>query len=94
MTTLEGFPLPVTAKHDADGNHVPPFIPEWHRAADPSSAAYDPNRVVRGSEVERDQNQKQVFHDHLEEHRRRGEPAVVVEGDADWRQEIHEVGNN
>lgn len=79
MTALEGFPLPATAKHDEDGNHVPPYIPEWRRAATPGTYSYDPNRTVRGSEVERDQRQKRVFHEHLEEHRRRGEPAIVVE---------------
>lgn len=79
MTTLDGYPLPTTARHDEDGNHIPPFIPEWRTAADPKSCAYDPNRAVRGREVERDQRQKALFHDHLEEHRRRGESATTIE---------------
>jgi hypothetical protein len=79
MTHLEGFPLPVTARHDEHGNHIPPHIPEWLAAADPASPYYDPMRAVRGSEVERDQRQKAAFHTHLAEHRRRGEPAAVNE---------------
>jgi hypothetical protein len=79
MTALEGFPLPATAKHDENGNHVRPYIPEWRRAAEPTTYGYDPNRAIRGREVERDQSQQRVFHEHLEEHRRRDEPAIVVE---------------
>ena len=80
MTKIEEFSLPTTAHHDEDGNHVPPYIKEWRRAADVSnSATYDPDRTIRGSEVERDQRQKAQFQAHLEEHRRRGEPAIVIE---------------
>jgi hypothetical protein len=75
MTHLEGFPLPATAKHDEDGHHIAPYIREWRRAADPASPHYDPERTVRGSEVERDQRQRAQFHEHLEEHRRRAESA-------------------
>lgn len=75
MTYLEGFPLPTTSSHDEHGNHIPPHIPEWRRAADPTTYGYDPNRVARGSEVERDQRQKAAFADHLTEHRRLGQPA-------------------
>ncbi|MFD4858368.1 hypothetical protein [Streptomyces atratus] len=80
MSSLDGFPLPATAEHDDHGNHIPPHIPAWRAAADPESPHYDPNRAVRGSEVERDQRQKAEFHAHLQEHRRRGEPTIVVEG--------------
>lgn len=79
MTHLEGFPLPATARHDGNGDHVRPHIPEWRDAADPDHYAYDPNRVVRGREVERDQRQKAMFAAHLTEHRRRGQPANTVE---------------
>jgi hypothetical protein len=72
MTALEEFPLPATAKHDEHGNHIPPHIPEWRRAA-------GTDRVMKGSEVERNQRQKAQFEEHLAEHRRRGEPAIVVE---------------
>lgn len=72
MTRIEGFPLPATARHDEDGNHIPPHIPEWRRTA-------GSDRVVRGSEVERDQRQKAAFAAHLKEHMRRGEPFGVVE---------------
>ncbi|MER6605686.1 hypothetical protein ABT282_07170 [Streptomyces sp. NPDC000927] len=81
MTTLEGFPLPVTAGHDEHGNHIPPHIPEWRRAADQASPQHDPNRVVRGSEVERNERQQRLFYEHISEHRRRGESAEVVEID-------------
>lgn len=73
MSTLEGWPLPPTAEHDEFGRHIPPHIPEWRFAAE-----NDPNRVVRGSEVERDQKAKEQFAAHLEEHRRRGEPDTVI----------------
>jgi hypothetical protein len=79
MTAIEGFNLPTTAHHDEDGNHAPPYISEWRSAADPNSPNYDPDRSVRGSEVERDQRQKAQFQAHLEEHRRRGELAIVTE---------------
>lgn len=79
MTHLEDFPLPATARHDEDGNHIPPRIQEWYDAADPDHPNYDPMRAVRGSEVERDQRQQAAFAAHLDEHRRRGEPAVVIE---------------
>jgi hypothetical protein len=79
VAALDGFPLPTTARHDKDGNHVPPFIAEWRAAADPTSPAYDPDRAASGREVERDQQQKALFHAHLEEHRRRGEPDVTME---------------
>lgn len=79
MCTIEGFPLPPTAQHDEQGRHVTPYIREWREAADPTSPAYDPDRPVRGSEIERDQRQKAQFAAHLAEHRRRGEPAEVVE---------------
>lgn len=72
MTTLEGFPLPNTAEHDEDGNHIPPYIREWVRTA-------GTDRVVKGSEVERDQQQKAVFAAHIQEHRRRNEPEITVE---------------
>lgn len=78
MTHLEGFPLPATSKHDEYGNHIPPHIPEWRRAADSQTYGYDPNRVIRGREVERNQRQKAAFEAHLTEHVRRSEPAVVV----------------
>ncbi len=73
MTHLEGVPLPATSRHDENGNHSPPHIPEWRRAA-------GTDRVVKGSEVERDQRQKAQFEAHLAEHRRLGQPAIVVEG--------------
>lgn len=79
MTHLDDFPLPATARHDEHGNHIPPHIPEWRRAADPTTYGYDPNRVVRGREVERDQRQQAAFAAHLAEHRRRGESVTVVE---------------
>lgn len=79
MSTLDGYPLPATARHDEHGNHIPPCIPAWRAAADPASPHYDPMRAVRGSEVERDQRQKAAFHAHLEAHRRRGEATVVIE---------------
>lgn len=72
MSELDGFRLPPTAKHDENGDHIPPHIPEWRRAA-------GTDRTVRGSEVERDQRNKAMFRDHLAEHRRRGESAVVIE---------------
>jgi len=82
MTHLEHFPLPATARHDENGNHIPPHICEWERAADPTNPyAYDPNRVPRGSEVERDQRQKTVFEAHLDAHRHLGEPARVLDED-------------
>jgi hypothetical protein len=71
MTMIEGFPLPATARHDANGNHIPPHIPAWHRT--PGA------HTVKGSEVEADQRMKAQFAAHLAEHRRRGESAVVVE---------------
>lgn len=71
MTAIEGFPLPVTAKHDEGGNHVPPYIKEWR---------HNPgHHAVLGSQVETNERRQRVFHEHLEEHRRRGEPAIVVE---------------
>jgi hypothetical protein len=76
VSHIDGFPLPPTARHDADGNHVRPHIPEWRRAAES-----DPDRVVRGSEVARDQRQKAVFVAHLNEHHRRGESIVVIENE-------------
>ncbi|MBD3004623.1 hypothetical protein [Streptomyces sp. 5-10] len=79
MGALEDFPLPSTAQHDEHGNHIPPYIIEWRMAADPTSYAYDPNRVARGREVERNDRQQRRFREHLEEHERRGEPAEVVE---------------
>lgn len=71
MTHIEGFPLPATARHDEDGNHIPPHIPEWRR--NPGAG------TISGRLVERDQRQKAAFHAHLEEHRRRGEAATVTE---------------
>lgn len=79
MSALEDFPLPAMARHDKDGNHHPPYIPEWRDAADPQSPAYEPNRVARGYEIERDQQHKAVFAAHLAEHRRRGENPVVID---------------
>lgn len=79
MANIEGFPLPPTARHDANGNHIPPFIKAWREAADPESRHYDPDRAVRGSEVERNERQQAAFTAHLKEHRRRGEPAAVIE---------------
>lgn len=79
MTDLKGFPLPSTAGHDEAGRHVPPHIRAWVAAADPDSPRYNPDRTVRGSEVERDQQHKAVFAAHLDEHRRRNEPTEVVE---------------
>lgn len=70
---IEGFPLPVTARHDEHGNHIRPHVPEWRDAA-------GTDRVVKGSEIERDQRQKALFAAHLDEHVRRGEPATVTEG--------------
>lgn len=72
MTHLEGFPLPATARHDEHGNHIPPHIPEWRRAA-------GTDRVVTGSEVERNERQQAAFAAHLAEHRRRGESDAVTE---------------
>lgn len=72
MTYLEGFPLPATARHDEDGAHIPPHIPAWRR-----------NRgvhTVTGREIEADQRRKAQFAAHLEEHRRRGEPVVILTG--------------
>lgn len=71
MTTLEGFPLPPTARHDEHGNHVTPYIAEWRR--NPGAG------MITGRLVEHDQAQKAQFAEHLAEHRRRGEPAVVIE---------------
>lgn len=80
MTHLEGFPLPTTARHDEDGDHIPPHIPEWRNAADPDHPHYDPMRVVRAFEIVRDQDGKNQLAAHLEEHRRRGERARITEG--------------
>lgn len=80
MTHIEGFPLPATARHDEHGNHIPPRILDWRITSDPSSPFYDPDRPVRGSEVERDQRQKSAFAKHLAEHRRRGESDTIIEG--------------
>lgn len=71
MAEIDGFPLPATAYHDRDGNHVPPHIPEWRRAAGTM-------RTPLGREIERDQRQKELFAAHLAEHRRRGEPDIVI----------------
>lgn len=80
MTHIDGYPLPATARHDEHGNHIPPHIPEWRRAADSANPhTYDPNRVVKGSEIETDQRRRAAFAAHLAEHRRRGESTVVVE---------------
>jgi hypothetical protein len=79
VSALEGFPLPPTARHDESGNHIPPHIPEWREASDPSSPQYNPDRPVFGREVERNERNQAAFHAHLEEHRRRGERAVVKE---------------
>lgn len=73
MTRLDDVPLPSTSRHDEDGNHIPPHIPEWRR--NPGAG-----RTVKGSEVERDQRQRADFEAHLAEHRRRGESAVVNDG--------------
>lgn len=81
MTHLEGFPLPATSSHDKHGRHVPPHIPEWRRAATPGTYGYDPNRVVRGREIERDQRQKAAYSRHMAEHRSRGESADEVPWD-------------
>lgn len=78
MANIEGFPLPVTSLHDEEGRHVPPHIEEWLTAADPESPSYDPNRAVRGREVELDQRRKAAFTAHLQEHWRRGEAAEVT----------------
>lgn len=67
MTNLSSRPLPPTARHDADGNHVPPPWPGGSSG------------VVKGSLVEMDQRRKAQFEAHLAEHRRKGEPAVVKE---------------
>lgn len=72
MTAIEGFPLPKTAKHDEEGNHLRPYIREWVRAA-------GTDRAILGREVESDQRQQAVFNEHLMEHRRRDEPAIVIE---------------
>lgn len=72
MSSINGFPLPATARHDEHGNHIPPHISNWRRSR-------GAGRIVKGSEVERDQRQKAAFAAHLEEHRRRGEPAIVIE---------------
>lgn len=72
-------PLPATARHDADGNHIPPYIPEWRNAATPGHPSYNPNRVARGSEVERDEIQKRAFAAHLAAHRQLGQPANIIE---------------
>lgn len=79
MAHLNTHPLPATARHDADGSHVPPHIPGWRNAADPGHYAYDPMRVARGREVERDQQQNAAFAAHLAEHRRLGQPDTVIE---------------
>jgi hypothetical protein len=71
VSDLEGFPLPPTARHDEHGNHIPPHIPEWRAAA-------GTDRVVRGSEVERNERHHKAFSEHLNEHRRRGESALVA----------------
>lgn len=71
MTHLEGFPLPATASHDENGDHIRPHIPAWRR--NPGA------HTVKGSEVERDQARRAEFAAHLDEHRRRGEPANVIE---------------
>jgi hypothetical protein len=71
--TTNSVPLPPTAAHDEDGNHIPPHIPEWRR--NPGAG-----RTVKGSEVERNQDQKAQFAANLEDHRRNGEPAITIEG--------------
>lgn len=75
MSVIDGFPLPRTAGHDEHGHHIPPHIETWRKAAQEG----DTDRVVLGSEVARDQRNKAMFAAHLEEHRRRGEPTIVVE---------------
>lgn len=75
MSFIAGYPLPPTSGHDEHGHHIPPHIPEWRKAAQEG----DTDRVVRGSEVARDQRNKALFDAHLAEHRRRGEPADIVQ---------------
>lgn len=70
MTHIEEVPLPRTAQHDAMGNHLPPHIPYWRK--NPGA------HTVKGSEVELDQTRRAQFAAHLAEHRRKGEPAIVV----------------
>jgi hypothetical protein len=41
---------------------------------------YDPNRVARGAEVERDQRQKAKFYAHIQEHVNRGDNPQIEEG--------------
>lgn len=72
MTHINGYPLPATSGHDEHGNHIPPHIPAWRAAA-------GTDRVATGAEVERNQRLKQLFNDHLKEHRRRGESDTVTE---------------
>lgn len=82
MTHLDSHPLPITSRHLEDGSHVPPHMEIWRLAADPSSKHYDPNRIALSTEITADQDRKARFAAHLEEHRRRGEPAVVTEESA------------
>jgi hypothetical protein len=79
MSHLDSHPIPASW-HDADGNHVRPTIHEWVLAADPTSLCYDPNRVARGAEVERDQRQKAKFYAHIQEHVNRGDNPQIEEG--------------
>ena len=71
MTHIDTHPLPATAYHDENGNHVPPHIPAWRR----SPGAH----TVKGSEVVADQHRKAAFAAHLAEHRRLGQPATTTE---------------
>jgi hypothetical protein len=72
MSHLDSHPIPASW-HDADGNHIVPRIRDWVIASDPDSPHYNPNRVVRGSEVERDQQQKALFYAHIRAHVDRGD---------------------
>lgn len=71
MTHLDSHPIPQTARHDADGNHIPPHIPDWRR--NPGAHA------VKGSQVEADQRRKAAFAAHLAEHARLNQPTTVIE---------------
>lgn len=71
MTAIEDFPLPATSRHDENGNHIPPHIPNWRRNQ-------GTDRTVLGSEVKANERRQAVFAAHLREHLRRGESAGVV----------------
>lgn len=78
MTHLDSHPIPADW-HADNGYHITPQIKAWVEAADPASPRYDPDRAVRGYEVEADQEQKRRFYAHIQEHINRGDDPKITE---------------